>query len=107
VSDPNLILHCPHHGDHPATLLCQHLPRGIHLGFFTATGDDDPQPDAWCAACDTLLREEGEWTDYADQYAGEAVFCAACYAAIKRRNRRTPAVCEKAEESLNRRFPTL
>jgi hypothetical protein len=56
---------------------------------------------------DDVLRQEGGWTDYADQYAGEAVVCAACYDAIKRRNRRTTLVSEQVKAALNRRFPTL
>src|SRR4051794_218120 len=54
----NLVLHCPHHGDRYATLLCQHLPNGIHLGFFAADAPGDPHPDAWCGACDEVLRIE-------------------------------------------------
>ncbi|HEY8602345.1 MAG TPA: hypothetical protein VIL85_28245 [Thermomicrobiales bacterium] len=107
MSDQRVTLPCPPHGDHLATLLCQHLPRDVHLGFFAATGDGDPRPDAWCAACDAVLRQEGGWTAYAEQYAGEAVVCAACYDAIKRRNRRSPLASERGEAALNRQYPTL
>src|SRR3954452_25208533 len=101
----SLVLHCPHHGDHYATLICKHLPHGIHLGFFAADAPGDPHPDAWCGACDEVLRIEKGWTDFADWHAGEAVVCAARYDAIKRRNQCNPHEIAPLEVTSPQRVP--
>lgn len=88
---------CEEHGTQDSAFVCQHLVRQLlsgsskPIGFFQP---DDAPPDelrgegfqAWCAACDEVLREEGDWTGRAESFAGVTLICAACFAALKSLN---------------------
>ena len=87
MSDRSIEVHCDKHGPSFAAFVCRHLASGIGRGFFSS--DDgtgrDPCPDAWCAECDALMMQTGEWTEEAERYAGITVVCANCYGDIKKR----------------------
>ena len=57
MSDKAVEVECGTHGRSYATFVCQHLVNGRGLGFFAADDPDDPQPDAWCAACDKIRQD--------------------------------------------------
>jgi hypothetical protein len=88
---------CDEHGMQEAALVCQHLVHQMmagsaeRIGFFEP---DDTPPDearaegfqAWCAACNAILREEGDWTERAESFAGVTLICAGCFVALKSLN---------------------
>jgi hypothetical protein len=79
MSDTSKQVCCPRHGDSHATYVCRHLANGRGRGFFCADDEDDPRPDAWRAACDEVLRQEGEWNDRSEAFAAVTLLCAGCY----------------------------
>lgn len=91
ASESRDVLQCAHHGPSQTTYVCRHLTRGSGLGFNRGDDPDNPRPDAWCDACDALLREEGEWNDRAEAEAGVTLICAGCYDAAEARNRTNSA----------------
>jgi len=86
------LVRCDAHGSTQPAFVCRHLATGEDLGFHAANEPGNPRPEAWCDACDQILREEGwEWTDRAEQAVRITLLCAACYDAAEARNRRAPA----------------
>lgn len=80
---------CPRHGVRDATFVCRHLASGVGSGFHLGQDDDDLDrlwPDAWCDACESVRRAEGEWNDRSEAYAGVQLLCDGCYQAIRDRN---------------------
>lgn len=89
ASESKDVLRCTRHGASQSTFVCRHVVDGSGLGFHQAEDPGNPRPDAWCDACDALLREEGgEWTERAAEFAGVTLICAGCYDAAEERNRR-------------------
>jgi hypothetical protein len=86
MSDRTLEVECRIHGKSYATFVCQHLAKGEGRGFFCADDPQDPHPDAWCAACESVRKQEGEWNDRSEAFAKIAVLCAGCYELVKQRN---------------------
>jgi hypothetical protein len=89
VGEESLPIECERHGPSYATFLCHHLLRGEGLGFVVSYDPeypDDPRPEAWCAECDQVLLEEGEWNDRSEGFADFKVLCANCYDEVRRRN---------------------
>jgi hypothetical protein len=87
MRDPGLV-QCKTHGAQAETLVCQHivasLCTGVAVGFFWASSDDNPRPDAWCAACaERLSAAGGDWTEALAQQMGFRLLCAACYEQAK------------------------
>jgi hypothetical protein len=89
LSESRGVLRCARHGASQATYVCQHLTRGSGLGFNCAENSENPRPDAWCNACESTRREEGDWNDRSEAAAGVTVMCAGCYDAAEERNRAT------------------
>src|SRR5262245_51967658 len=86
MSEPTLFLECDHHGNCYATFVCRHLASGQGRGFFTANVDDDPKPDAWCFACEQVLKAVGTWNDESESFAGISLLCSGCYDDARQRN---------------------
>ncbi|MFL5242350.1 MAG: DUF2199 domain-containing protein [Gemmataceae bacterium] len=86
MSDKKLTVSCDCHGESYATFVCKHLAKGFGLGFFCADQPGDPQPDAWCGACQRVLEKEGVWNDRSESFADVKLVCAGCYTTIKDRN---------------------
>ena len=92
MSDPSKLLDCGQHGERCATFVCHHLAYGSGLGFFhafDAENPDDPWPDAWCAECDRVLMEEGEWNERSEAFAKITAICSGCYERARERNRKS------------------
>jgi hypothetical protein len=87
MSDKHQMVECRIHGQSYATFVCQHLPQGQGLGFYSADVPDDPQPDAWCGECEKVRMAEGEWNDMSQAFAKITMLCAGCYEVAKKRNR--------------------
>lgn len=67
MPDDEQMIRCDVHGDQPETFLCQHVVTSLFtsqpVGFWWADDPGNPHPDAWCTACNEVLKEEnGEWT---------------------------------------------
>jgi len=86
------MIECPVHGLQPPAVICRHLEKGRELGYCQPDPDPgDPQPwlqHAWCADCDRVLEEEGDWTERAEAFAQPYCVCESCLKDIRRRNRR-------------------
>lgn len=104
MSDESEVVTCPTHGESHATFVCRHLANGENAGFCSADDTDDPRPDAWCGACDEVLRREEGWNDVSEAFAAVTVICAGCYDAI-RDERSGPAGLKGIIAHLGSRYP--
>jgi len=86
VSDKSKPMTCERHGKSYATFVCSHLVGGEGLGLVVAYDPDDLRPEAWCAQCDAVLMEDGEWNDRSEAFANFKAICANCYDEVRRRN---------------------
>jgi hypothetical protein len=86
MSDLLETVECDKHGSSHATFVCQHLAKGIGLGFFCDDTSADLRPDAWCAECDAVLMADGDWNEENEKLAGITLLCANCYDEVKNRN---------------------
>jgi hypothetical protein len=82
---------CEQHGQQPETFVCQHivesLQTGNQVGFWWASEHGNPRPDAWCTACNELVREAGgEWDDQTESFASVKLLCGACYDRAREHN---------------------
>ena len=84
------MVHCEKHGDRRKAYVCEHLLRGMHLGFFSAEEAGNPHPDAWCTRCDDVRiahgGSSGEWNDQSESLLKVKLVCGDCYEEIKRVN---------------------
>jgi hypothetical protein len=78
---------CAGHGPQQATFVRHHLVHSLRdaipRDFWAA---DEPRPDAWCAACEVLVNEAGEWDDEDEVFTGNKVLCGACHDQVKATN---------------------
>ncbi len=84
------IMECAMHGDSRPAFICKHLLSADKLGFFESDEPFDPEwpfKNAWCAECDKVLEQEGEWNDKSESFAGVIAICEGCYEEIKKRNK--------------------
>ena len=84
MPDDEQMIRCDVHGDQPETFLCQHVVTSLFtsqpVGFWWADDPGNPHPDAWCTACNEVLKEEnGEWTKRSESFADLKLLCAKCY----------------------------
>lgn len=87
MSDKSVEVECDVHGTRFATFVCQHLVHQQNVGFFCSDDPDDSHPDAWCAKCEQVRLEEGEWNENSEAFAKITLLCAGCYEVAKARNR--------------------
>ena len=88
MSQPINTVDCGLHGKQQQTFVCEHLVHGEGLGFFQADDQENPRPDAWCAGCELLRKEHGDWTEESEKLIGVKLLCGACYDRAKKLNRR-------------------
>jgi hypothetical protein len=89
VTDGYGVVECAIHGRQSAAFVCRHLNLETRVGFVEGYDPNDPDTasnQAWCAECDRLLVEEGEWNDRSESFAQPRLVCRACYNAMKRLN---------------------
>ena len=78
---------CHRHGPSSATFVCQHVVRGVGVGFFTSAEDpDDPRPDAWCSDCEAMVNQAGGWDERLEAIAKITLLCERCYDEARARN---------------------
>lgn len=85
-------IRCDSHGLQERAYVCQHFNKTKKVGFFEPYAPDADEHDsdqglqAWCGECERILRDEGEWTDKALQFANFRACCARCFDEIKTLN---------------------
>lgn len=86
-------VHCASHGLQERAYVCQHFSKHEKVGFFEpyAADSEEHDPDeglqAWCQECERVLKEEGEWTKRALEFARFRWCCSGCFQEIKNFNR--------------------
>jgi hypothetical protein len=73
-------LNCETHGTAYATYVCEHLASEPGQRWFSQEPDgENPWPDAWCEACNTIFREHGEWNEANEKKLKVKLLCHHCY----------------------------
>jgi hypothetical protein len=86
MSDRERQVECCDHGYAVATFVCKHLTNGVGCGFVASSEDPaDPWPDAWCNACDEVMRDPNH-TDEDEARLGVSLLCNHCYERARARN---------------------
>ena len=71
---------CPIHGRGFPSYLCEHLVAEPAQPWFADEATPENRwPDAWCAQCDAIFLEEGEWNEPASQRIRVKLLCHRCY----------------------------
>lgn len=71
---------CATHGSGFETFACEHLiSNPAQEWFFDETDNETKWPDAWCAACNTLFQQEGEWNERNESNVKIKLLCHQCY----------------------------
>lgn len=86
---PESVIECPIHGLGKPAFICKHLQYGSGLGFFTPSEPptaEDPWEQAWCAECEEIAINIGEWNDESEGFASFRWICAGCYEVARARN---------------------
>ena len=79
TSDGQLV-ECSHHTKGFATYICGHLLANPAQEWFSNKPDEEqPWPDAWCARCEALFLEQGEWNDKNQSRREIKMVCHHCY----------------------------
>jgi hypothetical protein len=62
------------------TFVCGHLAANPKQQWISSPPDESNQwPDAWCAECDALFQEEGEWNESNEKGLNVKILCHHCY----------------------------
>ena len=84
-TDSNIV-NCGTHGQVGPAFVCSHLlyERSKPLGFFEPEYDpEDPEPQAWCGACEDAVNLVGDWTDELAAQADIRLVCEFCFESIR------------------------
>ncbi|HXA50876.1 MAG TPA: hypothetical protein VNV86_11250 [Candidatus Acidoferrum sp.] len=82
---------CPMHGRGFPTYLCEHLVADPAQPWFADEATAENRwPDAWCARCDAVFLEEGEWNERASSRIRVKLLCHRCYEGKRKLAIRTP-----------------
>jgi len=80
-------IECGAHGAGYETFVCEHLVSNPAQRWFS----DDPTeenrwPDSWCAACEALYQEQGEWNERNSSSRRIRLLCHHCYESLRSRS---------------------
>ena len=75
------IINCDKHGENEGCMICQHLITKKDLGFarILVVPEDHDYETAMCAACESLLLKENDWSDKVYNFSDFKIFCRVCY----------------------------
>jgi hypothetical protein len=77
---------CSHHGSGSATYVCEHLvSKPDQQWFSNEPVEEDKWPDAWCADCEALFQEQGEWNEKNQPKRNIELLCHHCYENLRSR----------------------
>lgn len=80
MQDTDQTVECPIHGPSHPTYICSHLSENPEQQWFCDyPTEQNPWPDAWCAACDRAFQREGEWNAKNEAVLGATMTCHHCY----------------------------
>jgi len=75
---------CSAHGSGTNTFVCEHLVVNPKQKWFSSPpSTDKPWPDAWCAECDAVYQEQGEWNEENEGRLPIKLLCHHCYEALR------------------------
>jgi len=75
---------CSDHGRGFATFICEHLLANPAQPWFSNEPDEEePRPDAWCASCEALFLEQGEWNEENVSLREIRMVCHHCYEKLR------------------------
>ena len=78
------LIECSAHSKGFATYVCEHLLENPAQQWFSNKPDDDqPWPDGWCASCEALFLEQGEWNDKNQPLREIKMVCHRCYEKLR------------------------
>jgi hypothetical protein len=78
---------CGTHGHGEQTFICEHLVTQPEQPWFSnPPTDEDRWPDAWCAQCERVFQEEGEWNDQNSNRLKIKLLCHRCYESLRARS---------------------
>jgi hypothetical protein len=73
-------INCDTHGQAYQAFICEHLMANPAKRWFSDDPtQENPWPDAWCNECETLLGEQGEWSDRGGSRLRIKLVCHRCY----------------------------
>jgi len=76
---------CSVHGRGFPAYLCEHLAAEPAQAWFSEEPSAENRwPDAWCARCDAVYLEEGEWNQRASERIRVKLLCHRCYEGKRR-----------------------
>jgi hypothetical protein len=77
---------CDDHGSGFAAYTCEHLVSNPDQKWFSQEPDEEHKwPDAWCADCELLFQEQGEWNDKNVPKRKIKLLCHHCYEKLRSR----------------------
>lgn len=75
---------CSDHGRGFATYICEHLLADPAQPWISNKPDEEePWPDAWCASCEALFLEQGEWNEKNQPLRQIKMVCHHCYEKLR------------------------
>jgi hypothetical protein len=78
------IVNCSEHAKGYATFICEHLfAEPLQAWFSNRPDEEEPCPDAWCASCEALFLEQGEWNDQNESKRDIKMVCHHCYEKLR------------------------
>src|SRR5579859_7824220 len=80
-------IECSTHSTGYSTYVCQHLVSNPAQQWFSDdVNEKNKWPDAWCAGCDALLQEQGEWNSKNESNLKIQMLCHHCYQLLRSRS---------------------
>jgi hypothetical protein len=73
-------IECVTHGKGISTFVCEHLVADPAQVWFSSEPDESNRwPDAWCARCEQIFHEQGEWNELNETRINIKLLCHRCY----------------------------
>jgi hypothetical protein len=81
------VVSCDTHGEGQETYVCEHLLANPKQEWFSdVPSGEKPWPDAWCAGCDEVFQEEGEWNERNEGRIKIELLCHHCYESLRKQD---------------------
>jgi hypothetical protein len=81
---------CSTHGGGYSTYVCEHLISNPAQQWFSDNASEVKRwPDSWCAACDRVFHEQGEWNEQNESKIKIKLLCHHCYESLRSKSQAT------------------
>jgi len=78
---------CGSHGTGYETFVCEHLLSNPKQPWISDEASEQNRwPDAWCADCEKLFQEQGEWNSQNEPKTSIRLICHYCYESLRSRS---------------------